>query len=78
MRMARVNVYLPDDLAQQVKKAGINVSNVAQEALRLTLAESSVNDWLDGLARIPATGIDHDEALEALREARLEFGASDG
>ena len=78
MRMARVNVYLPDDLAQQVKKAGINVSHVAQEALRLTLAEASVNDWLDGLARLPPTGIDHDEALAALKEARLEFGASHG
>ena len=78
MRMARVNVYLPDDLAQQVKNAGINVSSVVQEALRLTLAETSVNEWLDGLARIPPTGIDHDEALEALQEARLEFGTSDG
>lgn len=78
MRMARVNVYLPDDLARQVKKAGINVSNVTQEALRLTLAETSVNDWLDGLARLPPTSIDHDEGLDALKEARLEFGAFDG
>lgn len=78
MRMARVNVYLPDDLARQVKKAGINVSNVAQEALRLTLAEASVNAWLDGLARLPPTGIDHDEALDSLKEARLEFGPSNG
>lgn len=78
MRIARVNVYLPDELAHQVKKAGINVSNVAQEALRLTLAERSVNDWLDGLARLPPTGINHEDALAALREARREFGVSDG
>ena len=78
MRMARVNVYLPDDLALQVKKAGINVSNVAQEALRLTLAERNINDWLDGLARLPPTGIDHEDTLAALREARREFGVSDG
>ncbi len=31
--MARVNVYLPDDLAQRVKERGIQVSPVCQRAL---------------------------------------------
>ncbi len=41
------------NLAHQVKKAGINASNVAPGALCLTLAETSVNDWLDDLGRRP-------------------------
>ena len=37
MRMARVNVYLPDDLAAEVRASGLNVSQVTQEALRAAL-----------------------------------------
>ncbi len=33
MRMARVNVYLPDELAREARAAGLNISRVAQEAL---------------------------------------------
>ena len=74
MRMARINVYLPDELAQRVKGAGINVSNVTQQALREALGETETNEWLDQLARLPATGIGHEDALAALDAARDEFG----
>jgi post-segregation antitoxin (ccd killing protein) len=77
MRMARINVYLPDELARRVKGAGLNVSSIAQEALRKALSESDVDDWLDGLDRLPATGVDHQAVLAALEEARLEFGRID-
>ena len=46
MRMARVNVYLPDDLAAEAKEAGLNVSNLTQKALRSTLAGIRVDEWL--------------------------------
>lgn len=76
MRMARINVYLPDELARRVKGADINVSNVAQKALREALGETETNEWLDQLARLPATGIGHEDALAAVREARDELGAA--
>ena len=76
MRMARINVYLPDELARRVKGAGINVSRVTQEALRDALGETETNEWLDQLARLPATGIGHEDALAAVHEARNEFGGT--
>jgi post-segregation antitoxin (ccd killing protein) len=76
MRMARINVYLPDELARRVKGAGINVSNVTQEALRRALGESETAEWLDRLADLPATGVGHEEVLDALKEARDEFGST--
>ena len=35
--MAQVTIYLPDDLRDQVRAAGLNVSQVCQEALRKAL-----------------------------------------
>ena len=55
MRMARINVYLPDELAESVKAAEINVSAVAQEALVAELGKRSLLMWLeriDGLAPV--------------------------
>jgi post-segregation antitoxin (ccd killing protein) len=70
MRMARVNVYLPDDLASEVREAGLNVSNVAQEALRSALAAGRVNGWLDDLAAMRPLGINHDAVVEAVSAAK--------
>ena len=74
MRMARVNVYLPDDLASAVKAADLNVSAIAQAALADELAARDTNRWLDELAARPSLGISHEEVLEAVRAAREEFG----
>ena len=53
MRMARVNVYLPDDLAAQAKAAGLNVSGLTQEAIESALAALGLTGWIasqpDGL-----------------------------
>jgi post-segregation antitoxin (ccd killing protein) len=38
MRMSRVNVYVPDDLHRQAKRARLNVSELCQEAIRAELA----------------------------------------
>lgn len=45
MRMARVNITMPDDLYRRAKRADLNVSSVAQRA---------VADELTRLARIAA------------------------
>jgi post-segregation antitoxin (ccd killing protein) len=70
MRMARVNVYLPDDLAAEAKAAGLNVSNLTQEALRGALAASRVDDWLDGIAAMRPLGISHRVVAEAVAAAK--------
>jgi len=72
MRMARVNIYLPNDLAEEAKAAGLNISKITQEALRVELGTRRVAAWLDGIARLPPTGITHEQVIAALDEARLE------
>lgn len=72
--MARVNVYLPDDLANEAREAGLNVSSVLQDALRRELAGRQTSAWLEQVAMLPATGVDHDEALAALDAVRAETG----
>lgn len=76
--MARVNVYLPDDLAEQARRAGINVSNVTQEALRRQLAGRTTTAWLAEIGRLPPTDVTHDQALAALHAARQEMGERGG
>jgi len=74
MRMARVNVYLPDDLADAARAAGLNVSGITQAALMSALAERDTNDWLDSIDRMRSTKVTHADALEALHAARDEMG----
>lgn len=73
MRMARVNVYLPDELARQARAAGLSVSRVAQEALCERLALSETDRWLDQLERLPQVEVSHLRVLEAIDEARAEL-----
>jgi post-segregation antitoxin (ccd killing protein) len=74
MRMARVNVYLPDDLADAARAAGLNVSSVAQEALRDRLRARGTSTWLEALASLPAAGITHEQVVAALDGLRAEQG----
>jgi len=73
MRMARVNVYLPNDLAAEVKAAGLNISSITQESLRRALAANHTNDWLNTLATVRATGIDHTTVAAAVAAAKDEI-----
>jgi post-segregation antitoxin (ccd killing protein) len=73
MRMARVNVYLPDDLAAEAKRARLNVSAITQEAIRTTLAASATDDWLAGLDALDRTGIDHATAGSAVTAVKDEL-----
>lgn len=74
MRMARVNVYLSDDLAAAARAARLNVSSITQEALKAALAERDTNEWLDSLARMSPTAVTHAEVLGAVHAARDEMG----
>lgn len=72
--MARLNVYVPDELAAAARAAELNVSALTQAAIDRALAAKATNDWLASLSREP-TGVTHDQAMAALDEAREEFGA---
>ena len=74
--MARVNIYLPDDLAEQARSAGLNVSNVAQDALRRELATRATVAWVEQVRSLPrlASPVAHACVLEALDAAREEMG----
>lgn len=72
--MARLNVYVPDDLAQAAREAGLNISGLTQSALRNALARHATNAWLGSLS-LTGNGATHEQVLEALDAARDEFGA---
>jgi post-segregation antitoxin (ccd killing protein) len=74
MRMARVNVYLPDEMAQQARAAGLNISKVTQAALSAALARNDTDRWLDRLERSPRVEVPHDSVIQAIDEARSELG----
>ncbi len=76
MRMARVNVYLPDELAGQARAAGLNVSRVAQEAIGRALARTETDRWIDRLEVLPRAAIPHARVIAAIDEARDELGES--
>jgi post-segregation antitoxin (ccd killing protein) len=71
--MARVNVYLPDDLAEAARDAGLNVSALTQEALRDRLRARTTTAWLETLPSLGAR-LTHDDVLVALDEVRAEQG----
>lgn len=75
--MARVNVYLPDDLAAQAKAAGLNLSSMTQEAVRQALAQHSTDAWLDELTH-PGRQVHHDVAMAALDTSRDELTTRHG
>jgi post-segregation antitoxin (ccd killing protein) len=70
MRMARVNVYLPDELAREAKEAGLNISGLTQEALRSALAARQSAQWLDGLQALGPTDVTHEAVLKAVAAAK--------
>ncbi|MCP9491783.1 MAG: type II toxin-antitoxin system CcdA family antitoxin [Solirubrobacteraceae bacterium MAG38_C4-C5] len=70
--MARVNVYLPDDLAAEAKEADLNLSAVTQEAVRRSLGARSTDSWLAKLRSASPHGVTHETALDALDGVREE------
>jgi post-segregation antitoxin (ccd killing protein) len=73
MCMARVNVYLSDDLAARAKAADLNVSSLTQRALEQALAAQATNAWLARIRKLPPSGVTHEQVIEALDAAREEY-----
>lgn len=76
MRMARVNVYLPDDLAEQARQLGLNISRIARHGVEHALELSRADRWLEELGDLPATGVTHEQVLRSVSEAKEEIEAS--
>lgn len=72
--MARLNVYVPDELAERARARGLNVSALTQAAISAELENSATEAWLDGL-ETRTTSARHDDVLNAIDAARDEFGA---
>lgn len=72
--MARVNIYLPDELADRARSAELNISAVARSALEDKLAALATNAWLDEVAKLEPTGVTHEQVMEALDTVRDEMG----
>jgi len=70
MRMSSVNVYLPDELAEQARAAGLNVSRLTQEAVRSALAARRLDVWLDALDA--PDHVDHEKVMFAVSEAKSD------
>jgi post-segregation antitoxin (ccd killing protein) len=75
--MARLNIYVPDDLAERARRAGLNISALAQTAILAELDQHATAAWLNGLPH-PARRTSHRAALTALDAARGDFGSDDG
>jgi post-segregation antitoxin (ccd killing protein) len=71
--MARLNVYVPDDLAEAARARGLNVSALTQAAISSELERTSLSAWLDSLPPVRGS-VDHDAVMAALDDARNEFG----
>lgn len=72
--MARLNVYVPDELAERARARGLNVSALTQAAISAELENSATDAWLEGLEP-RSTGARHDDVLGAIDAARDEFEA---
>jgi post-segregation antitoxin (ccd killing protein) len=73
MRMPRVNVYLPDDLAAEAKRAGLNISSLTQDAIRSSLAIQDLALWQKRVAELDSLGVGHSKVIEAVNSAKDEF-----
>jgi len=75
--MARINVYLPDDLADAARASDLNVSAITQAAIRSALAAHSVNAWLDSLTTLGPVTVTHEQVERAVDEVRAELWGDD-
>jgi post-segregation antitoxin (ccd killing protein) len=74
--MARLNVHVPDELAQRARAKGLNVSALTQAAITAALERHAVDAWLDELP-LTGRGTSHEAAMQALNAARDEFERDD-
>ncbi len=72
--MTRLNIYMPDELAEKARARGLNISALTQAAVTAELTRSATAEWLEGIPPRPAARIDHASALNALEAERDELG----
>jgi post-segregation antitoxin (ccd killing protein) len=72
--MARLNVYLPDEVAADLRAVGLNLSMVTRVAVLRELARYRTQGWLQRVAheRAAAAAVTHEAAFGALRAAEPE------
>jgi len=76
--MARVNVYLPDELLYRAKTRKLNISALAREAVEVELRKASFQDWAEAVMRDPPlAGVSQEAVRKALEEARDEMWGDD-
>lgn len=71
--MSRVNIYLPDTLADRARSSGLNISALAQAAISAELDRQATDEWLADLPK-PRRSVSHEAAIQALDEARADMG----
>lgn len=74
--MTRLNVYVPDELAERARATGLNVSALTQDAIAAELDRQTTAAWLDALPT-PRRRVSHDAALAALDDARADMEGGD-
>jgi len=71
--MPRLTVYVPEDLAEWARAADVNVSRLAQDALRAERRRRDHDAWLAGLERRPARRLASQRIVDAVSEVRDEL-----
>lgn len=75
MSMSR-NVYLPDDLAGEAKKAGLNISSLTQDAIRSALSAQKLTLWQQQVSELGPPGISHESVIEAVSRPKGNSGVA--
>ncbi|WP_330233908.1 type II toxin-antitoxin system CcdA family antitoxin [Nocardia sp. NBC_00508] len=71
--MTRLNVYVPDELAERARERGLNVSALTQAAILAELEKNATSAWLAEVEDDRPV-VSHEAILAALDSARDEFG----
>jgi len=73
--MARLNVYVPDELAARAREAGLNVSRLTQVAIEAELQRSAMRSWSERVrANPPLAEIPREEMQRIVDEVRDDLG----
>ena len=68
--MAKVTIYMPDDLLAEAKDAELNISGLAQNAVVAALRSAKTDAWLEELRRRPRSTVRSEDVDRTLREVR--------
>ncbi|MCH9759181.1 MAG: type II toxin-antitoxin system CcdA family antitoxin [Actinomycetia bacterium] len=74
---ARLNVYVPDDLAERARARGLNVSALTQAAISAELERSGTDEWLDTPV-VGSTTARHDDVIDAIDAFYVELAHKAG